>query len=112
MLAIAEMALMRQDKLDNNLLQAAEAALRAALPEGGVAHRIAGQLLANVITLMPRKRFSWREGAPFLGQPFAERTLRRAAEEQFRKAAKLAMDAAERVHWITLANLIRPVSFV
>jgi len=112
LLAVGEMVLQRADQINAERLKAAEEAVRAALPDGGAAFQLAGRLLAQVVVLMHGKTLAWQHGNPFLGTAFAEKPLRLAAEDHFRKAAKHADDANERIHWITMANRIRPFTLV
>jgi hypothetical protein len=107
-LAIGEMILAHPDRADRAVLAQADAAVGAALPTGGLAHRVAGRLLALAVTLAPR--LGWSVDSRFLGAPCKESSLRLGAEEQFRKAAKLCTNLDDRVRWVGLANQIRPVT--
>jgi serine/threonine-protein kinase PknG len=47
-----------------------------------------------------------------LGLPLRSRMLRRAAEDELRACARLAVVEAERVRWVDEANRVRPVTWV
>ncbi|MBV8658882.1 MAG: protein kinase [Burkholderiales bacterium] len=108
--AICEQLLEKADRLDLPLVTAAEAAVATALPEGGRGHQLAARLLNFVVTRLQRQPLDWPKGKPFLGLAFADKALREAAEAQYRKAANLADDVVERIHWVTEANRVRPVT--
>ena len=106
-LAIAELVLSHEDKIDVSLIKQAGAAVESALAVGGVANQIAGRLCAAAIKVV--KKFSWTSGT-LLGVTCAEESLRLAAEAQFRKAAKQSSSMSERMHWVEMANSVRPVT--
>jgi serine/threonine-protein kinase PknG len=107
-LAIGEMLLAHPDRLDVALMRQAESAIKKALPDGGLAHQLAGRLLALALKLS--RKLSWPPEEPFLGQRFQERGLRLGAEAEFRKAAREAGSANLRAHWVMQANRVRPVT--
>jgi serine/threonine-protein kinase PknG len=109
-LAIGEMLLAYPDRIDTALLRQAEAAVQSALPEGGFAHQLAGRLCTLALNLV--RKLSWPPSDPFLGQRFQEKSLRLGAEAQFRKAAREASDPDQRLHWVGMANRVRPVTLL
>ncbi|MEX8518438.1 MAG: tetratricopeptide repeat protein [Leptothrix sp. (in: b-proteobacteria)] len=107
-LAIGELLLAQPDRIDTALLRQAATAVQTALPEGGVAHQLAGRLYALALNLA--RQLTWPADDLFLGRQFQENSLRLGAEEQFRKAAREVSDAGQRQHWVGLANRVRPVT--
>jgi serine/threonine-protein kinase PknG len=107
-LAIGEMLLAHPDRLDIALMRHAESAVKKALPDGGMAHQLAGRLLSLALKLS--RKLSWPLDEPFLGQRFQEHGLRVGAEAEFRKAAREAEGAQQRLHWVMQANRVRPVT--
>jgi predicted flap endonuclease-1-like 5' DNA nuclease len=49
---------------------------------------------------------------PVFGRELSERALRLGLEQAYRALAKMARDDAVRVHWVDLANTVRPRTWV
>ena len=109
-LAIGEMLLNHPDAIDGTAMRQCEAAVHSVLGKDGAAYQIAGRLLALAVDL--GGQMSWPPGATFLGAEFVEVSLRLGAEEQFRQAARQARSEVERLHWVTQANQVRPVTWI
>lgn len=107
-LVIAELLLAHRQQLDCALLKRAEIAVGAVLQSGAVASQIAARLCTFALELL--RKGVWPTGDSFFGQKFNEPSLRRLAEEQFRKAAKLSASERERYYWVSRANGVRPVT--
>ncbi|MDY7540157.1 tetratricopeptide repeat protein [Undibacterium sp. RTI2.1] len=107
-LGIAELLLTYPDAIDASVMQKAEAAVKSVLNTGGSVFQIAGRLINLVVE--KAKSMNWPPNTTFLGANFTEHTLRLAAEEQFRRAAKLAKSDQERHYWVSQANRVRPVT--
>jgi len=108
-LAVGELLLAHPAQITRGLLEMADAAVGAALPSGGPANQLAGRLLALAGALSPRLQGA--SPIKLLGRPCDDaHALRLAAESQFRLAASHAKDKEERVRWIGMANLVRPMT--
>ena len=107
-LGIAELLLTYPDAIDASVMQKAEAAVKSVLNTGDSVFQIAGRLINLVVE--KAKSMNWPPNTTFLGANFTEHTLRLAAEEQFRRAAKLAKSDQERHYWVSQANRVRPVT--
>jgi serine/threonine-protein kinase PknG len=107
-LAIGELVLAYPDHVDGAIMKEGEAALQAALGNGGAAFQIAGRLCALAVRI--KQKISWPKSVAFLGVEFSENGLRLGAEKQFRLAAKQAKSDADRFYWISQANSVRPVT--
>ncbi|MET3117668.1 serine/threonine-protein kinase PknG [Undibacterium sp. GrIS 1.8] len=107
-LGIAELLLTYPDAIDASVMQKAETAVKSVLNTGGSVFQIAGRLINLVVE--KAKSMNWPLNTTFLGANFTEHTLRLAAEEQFRRAAKLAKSDQERHYWVSQANRVRPVT--
>lgn len=107
-LGIAELLLTYPDAIDASVMQKAETAVKSVLNTGGSVFQIAGRLINLVVE--KAKSINWPLNMTFLGANFTEHTLRLAAEEQFRRAAKLAKSDQERHYWVSQANRVRPVT--
>ncbi|RKP50532.1 serine/threonine-protein kinase [Trinickia fusca] len=107
-MAIGELVLAHPALVDDPLLQRAEAAVNAALSNGGSAHQIAARLLSFAASHL--KNLTWPASTPFLGGNFDENALRINAEGRFRHAARHASSREERCFLVSEANSIRPVT--
>lgn len=89
-------------------LAIAAKSVEEAFGEGAPARQLAGVLLLRVAMLA---RSGQGAALSLFGQSAEDETqLRLAAETQFRHAARLAIDGAERTHWLDMANRARPRS--
>ncbi len=96
------------NKLSTELLTTACAALESVLSEGGSVHALAADLFAKAAALARTQ--PPKADLAVLGIPFEERALCLGAEEQYRKAARLAPTPAQAYAFVDAANAIRPVT--
>jgi serine/threonine-protein kinase PknG len=88
------------------MLCEAAAAVEEAFSEGGPARQLAGIILVKAAMLA--KKPGSAGSAKILGSDPEEQSLRQAAEDHFRAAARMASSAEEKIHWTDMANRSRP----
>jgi serine/threonine-protein kinase PknG len=117
--AAAQVALARlltSDKLGDptvdDLQQASEAVESlAGLMDGIEVHRLRADVLAAAARVA-QQGATMPSGGRILGQPFAARDLRRAAEHELRTCARIALTNDERIRFVDEANSVRPRTWV
>jgi serine/threonine-protein kinase PknG len=96
-------------RFDHNLLQQAAETIEQIGVEGGIVHQLAGRLFVAAIELIESGTFK-NAGGTLLGSPLKVTDLRLAAERRYRSCAHFAIDDAEKIGWVDLANRVRPVT--
>ncbi|MDP4178108.1 MAG: tetratricopeptide repeat protein [Bacillota bacterium] len=71
-------------------------------------HQLAAKVLTNASAIIEKKKVKENPDLIILGCKFKKRDLRFGAEKEYRKAAQYAVTMQEKIHWITLANAVRP----
>jgi len=97
-------------KFDQSLLEQAAETIEQIGIEGGIVHQLAGRLFVAAIELIENGKLKDGRDRTLLGSPLAITDLRLAAERRYRSCAHLAEDAPEKIHWVDLANRVRPVT--
>ena len=95
-------------QFDDGLLDQTAAAIEAISAEGGLVHQLAARLLSQALTLVNRGVTKENEQRKLLGHSLSVRSLRAAAENEYRQAGRFARSAEEKIQWTDLANRIRP----
>jgi serine/threonine-protein kinase PknG len=90
------------------LIQACQA-IEAAASDSASSKQLAGVALLRAARLVQASP-QLGAGATLLGSPAEEQALRRAAEAQFRAAARMATTELEKIQWVDMANRARPRS--
>lgn len=93
------------------LLSLAVEALNAVAGQSGVKHQLAGALYEIAARLIAVGKTKPDEEKDFMGSPTTELALRRAAEAEYREAARAAATAGERQMWVDTANSVRPQTY-
>lgn len=104
-------ALLRDEKtLDDARLDRAARTIASITTDGAAVHQLAARLLSSAVTIISDGKAKADDRRKLLGNPMRQDDLRRGAEAEYRKAAKLAADASERLSLVDLANEIRPTT--
>jgi serine/threonine-protein kinase PknG len=107
-IALAKILLDDEKVLSQPLLEKTAETIESISVEGGVAHHLAGRLLASTVSLITSGRVKEDPNAQLLGRQMHPAALRQGAEEEFRNAARYAASHLEKITWIDMANAIRP----
>ncbi|MFC5473566.1 serine/threonine-protein kinase [Paraherbaspirillum soli] len=111
-IALAKTLLHQEPGMNREGLEQVAQTIESISAEGGVVHQLAAKLLERGLALIANGKVKEDRSCKLLGHALSVQTLRQGAEEEFRKAARYAVDAAEKIMWIDMANAVRPKSFV
>jgi serine/threonine-protein kinase PknG len=111
-IALAQVLLHDSRNMDTARLERAARTIASISSEGEAAHQLAATLLSVAVGMISTGRIKADRARALLGNPVDEDDLRRGAETEYRRAARLAADPQEKQALIDQANEIRPVTLI
>jgi len=109
-ISLAKVLIHDDGLINNEVLEQAAQTIESITAEGGVVHQLAARLLTCALTLIASGAIKEDHSRLLLGHTMQVAKLRGAAEEEYRKTARYAKTADEKVFWVDLANSVRPVT--
>ncbi len=107
---LAALLMDERTAMDQQRLEQVAEVLQAVTLDSAAVHQLKGRLFAHGLDLLATGTTSGNTSTTLLGLPRAARSLRLAAEREYRQAARLAGSAHEQARWIERANAVRPLS--
>ncbi|MES2039880.1 MAG: tetratricopeptide repeat protein [Pseudomonadota bacterium] len=111
-IALAKSLLDSEPVLDVSKLEKVAQTIESISVDGGIIHQLTATLLEKSSSMIATGKIREDSNTMLLGRPLHSRALRAGAEEEFRKAARFATTATEKIMWIDMANAVRPPSFM
>jgi serine/threonine-protein kinase PknG len=109
-ISLARVLLRSEASLDDALLDRAAHTIASITTEGEVLHQLAARLLSCAVSLVSEGKVKPDSARTLLGNPMEQDDLRKGAESEYRKAARLAINTSEKLSLVDQANEIRPVT--
>jgi serine/threonine-protein kinase PknG len=109
-IALATALLQDEDVMDDKLLDRSARTLASISTESSMLYQLSARLLSYAAWMIAEGKIRSDRSRTLLGNAVDEHDLRLGAESAFRKAARYAGDAKEKIMLIDFANKIRPVT--
>ncbi len=109
-IALANVLMHDEKSMDDTLLDRSARTIEAISTESGTLHQLSARLLSYAAWMIAQGKIKPNNSRKLLGSAVNERDLRLGAESAYRKAARYAGDAGEKIALIDAANEIRPVT--
>jgi len=109
-ITLAKILMDDESKINEGIMAKISDTIESISYEGEVLHTLGAKLLATAVNLLNTGTVSKNENRKIIGHPLEENALRKGAEEEYRKAAKLAKNFDEKIELVNMANEVRPVS--
>lgn len=109
-IALATVLLHDENVMDDNLLDRSAHTIASISTESGMLYQLSARLLSYAAWMIAEGKITADGSRTLLGNAVDEHDLRLGAESAFRKAARYARDAREKITLIDFANRIRPVT--
>jgi len=109
-ISLAQVLIHDDGLIDDEVLEQAAQTIESITAEGGMVHQLAARLLTCALNLIASGTIKEDHSRLLLGHAMQVSKLRSAAEEEYRKTARYAANAEEKIFWVNLANTVRPVT--
>lgn len=111
-IVLAQILMLDEKSINEQALEQLSQVVSAISIECGVVHQLMGKVLACAASMIDRKAVSENKSNKILGHDMTLKSLRKAAESEYRKAAHYADNIKDKIFWVDLANKVRPVTLL
>jgi serine/threonine-protein kinase PknG len=109
-IALAQVLLHDGPDMQDAFLDRAARTIEAISTEGETVHQLSARLLTCAVAMLSAGKIKPNRARTLLGSPIDDFDLRRGAEAEYRKSARLAVGVPEKQLLVDRANDIRPVT--
>lgn len=108
---LAKVLMLDQNTMNVQALEQLSQVVGSISIEGGIVHQLMAKVLTYAVNMIDKRLVVESSSSKVLGYEMKLTSLRKAAEAEYRKAARYAEDRQEKIFWVDLANSVRPVTF-
>lgn len=109
-IASVKLLMQNEKQLNQSIIEQAAQTIEAISVEGGILHQLSAKLLCCVISLITKGSMIESANDKLLGCNMIVNDLRKQAENEYRKSARYAVNAEEKILLVNLANTVRPLT--